>query len=321
MQLNNLKSENTSEGIDEIKHQAAYWIDLQDDDQAYNACEFLKWIDENPLHAEIYSAMSQRVQAPEIFSAARNVQAKRQRRAIGAVIGISITFLTLSQIPTTHPRHPAAGELTEFASRDGIIRNITLSDGSKLSLAGGTRLTVRMLPNARHVKLVEGTIFAVVSRDLNRPFRVETPDATIEVLGTSFEVSRSERATQLAVASGMVKFQSAGNPSATLRLTANQTASANLKGVSSVVPASTASIASWRHNWKEYNAAPLSAVVADLNRFSAIPIIIPDHDLGQRKLSGVIRLTQPNDQLDNLAALYDFEVDRGPQNIVIKPSQ
>lgn len=105
--------------------------------------------------------------------------------------------------------HTAAGERTV----------VTLPDGSTAELNGATTLTYprgfNTLPwvgaSARAVQLDGEAFFSVTDRD--RPFRVETANARVEVLGTSFDVrARFEEGrphTQVVVSEGRVRLAAA----------------------------------------------------------------------------------------------------------------
>jgi transmembrane sensor len=97
---------------------------------------------------------------------------------------------------------------------------VTLPDGSTAELNGTTTLRYprgfNRLPwigtSARTVRLDGEAFFSVTDRD--RPFRVETANARVEVLGTEFNVrARGEEEgpqTRVAVTAGRVRVQAAG---------------------------------------------------------------------------------------------------------------
>jgi transmembrane sensor len=106
----------------------------------------------------------------------------------------------------------AAGEQT----------TVTLPDGSTAELNGATTLAydrgfqaLPFMPAAqRRVRLDGEAFFAVESRD--RPFRVVTPNARVEVLGTEFDVRTHAAAesptTTVTLKSGHVRLRSTSGP-------------------------------------------------------------------------------------------------------------
>lgn len=61
---------------------------------------------------------------------------------------------------------------------------------------------------------------------------------------------------------------------------------------------------------KEFDMAPLSQVIAEANRGSAIPIRVADPAVGALKVSGRFRVDNPELTADRLAALFDLKIDR-----------
>jgi transmembrane sensor len=86
---------------------------------------------------------------------------------------------------------------------------ITLPDGSIVKMNASTRIEYpqSFSANARKVKL-SGEAFFQVTRDTLHPFIIETSNASVEVLGTSFNVSAypSARLVEVNVESGKVKL-------------------------------------------------------------------------------------------------------------------
>jgi transmembrane sensor len=99
----------------------------------------------------------------------------------------------------------AAGEHTTVSLPDGSTAE--LNGASTLTYARGFSSLLGTEPPARRVTLNGEAFFSIVSDD--RPFRVETANARVEVLGTSFHVrSRPEQntpETAVAVTSGRVR--------------------------------------------------------------------------------------------------------------------
>ena len=81
-----------------------------------------------------------------------------------------------------------------------------LEDGTLVSLRKGSTLEViEFSDNLRKVK-ISGKAFFEVKRDENRPFEVITKDATVRVLGTSFQVLGEADYTEVCVESGLVSL-------------------------------------------------------------------------------------------------------------------
>ena len=86
-----------------------------------------------------------------------------------------------------------------FSLRSGNDTRIdTLSDGTIVTLNRNSTLTTQkdLGGNARTVEL-EGEAFFLVAPDKSRPFTVHTKNATIDVLGTSFNVRAAPGSTEV----------------------------------------------------------------------------------------------------------------------------
>ena len=81
-----------------------------------------------------------------------------------------------------------------------------LDDGTIVSMKKGSSLEVLEFSDKFRRVRVSGKAFFEVERDENRPFEVVTNDATVRVLGTSFQVIGENDFTEVSVESGLVSF-------------------------------------------------------------------------------------------------------------------
>jgi len=86
-------------------------------------------------------------------------------------------------------------------------KNISLTDGTIISLAKDSKLIYpkEFIDSKRIVKL-EGKAFFDVKRDETKPFLIETNQANVEVLGTSFDLEDAGSEVTLIVKTGKVAF-------------------------------------------------------------------------------------------------------------------
>jgi ferric-dicitrate binding protein FerR (iron transport regulator) len=100
--------------------------------------------------------------------------------------GAAITFLLL---------HKRSAQNTPIAfltitSRTGEKKNITMDDGSLLTLDAGTTIRIQKdISKTRTVEVVDGQVFFDVKKDEQRPFIIHSEGLTTTVLGTSFTIS------------------------------------------------------------------------------------------------------------------------------------
>jgi len=120
----------------------------------------------------------------------------------------------------------------EIRNDDAVIKNVTLDDGSQVSLQPQSTLTIseNFSSGARVVSL-RGEAFFDVERDTLRPFYVYAGDVVTKVLGTSFTVRaiESDKKITVAVKTGKVSVStkpgvSVNQSSSEVILTPNQKA-------------------------------------------------------------------------------------------------
>lgn len=97
-----------------------------------------------------------------------------------------------------------SAELTRF---NGSEKNelVFLPDGSKVTLAKGSRISYNRLMNGKKRKVcLTGEAFFDVTKSPERPFYIHTENMIIKVLGTSFRVTASAGKESVAVKTGKV---------------------------------------------------------------------------------------------------------------------
>lgn len=95
-----------------------------------------------------------------------------------------------------------------FTAEAQQVKRLTLPDQTEISLAGGSRLTYDARHYGQEMRSVrlEGKAFFEVWHDEARPFRVETAESRVTVLGTRFQVVAGKEQTTVDVVSGKVGF-------------------------------------------------------------------------------------------------------------------
>jgi transmembrane sensor len=134
----------------------------------------------------------------------------RMAAAAALVIGAAATW------EVTRQSSPAAAPAHELIALNGQRSSVTLSDGTRVTLNGGSRLRygASYADGARDVYL-DGAAYFDVAHDAARPFRVHAHGAVIQDIGTKFSVrAYADQANlEVAVAEGIVAL---GHDSATV---------------------------------------------------------------------------------------------------------
>ncbi|WP_336961339.1 FecR family protein [Sphingobium aquiterrae] len=303
--------------IDPIKWEAAQWVERRMDDGPFDDSAFGDWIAEDPRHQSAFDIMWRRIMGPELGVALHDYGRRKaaRRTALASVAAVLMVVaggykaMPFVVLQLTTP--------TEFAAADGTAREISLEDGTRLTLGGGASVKVRYTGHDRVIELSQGALFAHVVHDERRPFRIETGDAEIVDIGTSFEVVSKPSSVRVTVAEGIVDFARSGWFRTPVRLDANEAALLDQAGLNRLPNVGAGDVAPWRGEWVEYKGETLREVVADLRSLSPVPIEIASQRLGDQPVSGRIRLTDPMGQLENLSVIQGFNIRKTEDRIIV----
>lgn len=189
-------------------------------------------------------------------------------------------------------------------------RDVTLEDGSRVTLGGATRLTTRYSRDQRLVELAEGEAYFEVVHNARRPFVVRVGKLTIHDVGTAFDVRRTGERVTVSMAEGRVRiFDQVDGKGGGLEAVAGQAVSydpsRSAMRVSSTDPAQAAA---WRDDRLEFDNEPLAVVVANINRYSARPVRIVDTDIAPLTFTGTVRTDAIDDWLHALPQVLPLKV-------------
>lgn len=288
------------------------------DAESFDKAGFDAWLAGDPRREPLFDAMWRHVMGAEMDGALRAYGRRRQSRGRLAAGAAACALLLLGGYQARPAIELFLAAPQGYAAADGAIRQVRLADGTRLTLAGGAAVAVRYTRHERQVTLTRGTIFADVRRDEDRPFRVEAGNGAVTVLGTRFEVAMKPAMVRVTVEHGLVRFGRDRWFSTPLELGADQAASLTAAGLNRDADrAPHRGTARWRTEWAEYENAPLSQVVADLESVSPLPIVIADGGLAARRVSGRIRLIEPLRQIENLSVIHGFSAHHEEDSIVL----
>ena len=94
----------------------------------------------------------------------------------------------------------------------------TLADGSVITANANTTMEIVYYRHQRLIKLSRGEAIFEVTKDTQRPFVVETPQAKVTVLGTRFAVNQLSKKVRISVDHGRVQVERADGSEQTLIL-------------------------------------------------------------------------------------------------------
>ena len=233
--------------------------------------------------------------------------------ALVAAIGIG-GFLTRPTVDT--PDFAA-----HYASAIGKLRTIGLPDGTKVTLSGRTSVVARFSRSSREIRLADGQAFFQVAHDKARPFTVMVGNNRVQDIGTEFDIWNKAGKLRVSVTHGLVTVQHrlAKQDKARYLHAGQQIETAADGAMGDVHPFDVNQVLSWRAGRLSYVDAPLADVVADVNRYSPVPISLNGRGLGDKRVTLSVPIDQTDSLLTGLEMMGEVRISRSADKVSISP--
>ena len=215
---------------------------------------------------------------------------------------------------------------TVYNNVKGQIRRIVLSDKSVLRLNGASQVRVVYEDDDRRAAMGQAEVAFTMTPSYERPFRISSGDRLIEMgegeINLLRETSQNSARTVLTVRRGQARIYPEGR--ATEAVNAGPGQQVTWTDGQPAVQARSVNAANafaWETHRLAYDKAPLSEVVADLNRYVARPIRIADPALERLIYTGVLNLEGEDMMLRRIAAVLPVQSKRMPAEILLERAQ
>ena len=222
-------------------------------------------------NAEIRLSHFDSEKAWELVAANQSKQKPVYRlKRVAAIAVILIVGSLFAYLLTQRYNQPIMVEVQTMAHQTD---SVLLADGTTVWL---NRSSILYYPEkfngkTRTVKL-EGEAFFEVTKNPEKPFKVETNFSTITVLGTTFNVNTDSLKTAVTVSTGKVNVKSAFSESNINLLPADMALASKSGVVKSQI--TNLNYLSWKTGVFRFEDTPLNHVVRDLNSFYTKPIVL-----------------------------------------------
>lgn len=208
-----------------------------------------------------------------------------------------------------------------YATTTAQHRNITLPDGTTVELGAASELQIEFTPGLRLVSLVHGQAYFDVATDA-RPFEVRAGRLLIRDIGTRFDVGLRAEGVRVTVAQGRVRLRNlasgASRSGQVLELGAGYQASLRPgHGLSTPRKVNVQRTLAWRRDVMVYLGEPLGHVVADMNRYATIPVVLGNASLKTLPVTGRWDATDVSGWLGSLASALSLQVACTPDRVVL----
>ena len=252
-------------------------------------------------HALLWSAASKAAfpkDVPERLSVRDSAVRRRWAFPLAAAASIAAVLAIWIGVPRVTGR--AAGQET-FSTAVGEHRSIALVDGSSVSLDTASIVDVAYAPRTRTVRLEHGQGYFSVAKDRARPFEVVVGKTIVRAVGTRFTVRRlANDQVEVVVFEGVVELiqpqglQRLLHPARWLeapspvRLAVGDMATEQDEKLilRSLPEAQLEHRLAWQNDRIVFENTPLGDAVDQVNRYSALPLILTDASLRDLRISG-----------------------------------
>jgi transmembrane sensor len=299
---------------------AAWRVHLTEID-ADTTAEFEAWL-ANPANTRAWAYVSRpwdylthQAQEPQMVAArqaalgdaeraSRRHRAPRlRRRVVGAIAAVLIASLA-SWGGLQWLQRPV-----DYRTAPGERRIVSLVDGSKISLDASSEVTVRYTKNSRELHLLQGQARFDVAHDVERPFSVQAGNQKVIATGTAFNIDMAGPKVLVTLIEGHVVVLDENVRSPAIAINRPRwPSSVELKAGQQLAAADTAPpvieqtdiqrVTAWTNGQVIFDNEALSSVVARVNRYTRVPIVISDSKVGAMRISGVLNEGDVNGFVD-----------------------
>jgi transmembrane sensor len=188
------------------------------------------------------------------------------------------------------------------------LKSVTLPDGSTVTMNSSTTLSYpkHFRRNARNVTLA-GEAFFEVTPDKSRPFIINTDEAAIRVVGTSFNVDTkgSSSSVEVYVSTGIVEVYKPESQDNSVFLHPGEMGKVS-KNIINSKKASNENAIAWKTGKMDFRDIPLSEAVTMLNKMYNVNIILKAQGLASIRTVGEYRY--PEEPLDTILRILSQQI-------------
>jgi transmembrane sensor len=298
-----------------MAEQAASWyLDQRDGLSPDQQAAFMAWLRESPLHVSEYLAMAQMhgdlsaaaaldpLDACELTELAsqqgqvvplrvapvpRPAQRHTPRRVWPWHAAMTACLLAVAA-PTLFMREPEPAAI--YTGDAQAIREVTLADGTQVTLDRGSLLAVRYDASERRIRVARGAALFDVAHE-SRPLRVSLGNNVLEDVGTVFDARLEETGGSVTVLSGRVRVwphDAEAGTRALADLGGGQRVHMSQQGQVRTLErhADLAAATAWLPADIHFQNATVADVAQRFHSYGAPPLLIEDAALAQTRISG-----------------------------------
>jgi ferric-dicitrate binding protein FerR (iron transport regulator) len=227
---------------------------------------------------------------------------RKRAFAYGAVL----SFAVIACIACVYLFTPGSPRIIHYSAGNAQRLEVTLPDGSKARLNSGTEISFpEKFGGQRNIELNGEAFFSV--EKTGAPFVVNTPNASVTVTGTKFNVRARGGKTNVAVAEGAVILKSAALKTGGLTIKAGESGACLYNELPLKTAAPGGSAIPWLNNTIAFYNTPLSEISEELTRQYNMKIIIADSSLAACPVTGEFSGQKIDEILQTICLTLDLK--------------
>jgi transmembrane sensor len=212
---------------------------------------------------------------------------------------------------------------TVYNNVKGQIRRIPLADKSVLLLNGAAQVRVVYEDDDRRAAIGQAEAAITMTPNEDKPFLISSGDRVTQSDGGEINIlrqtSQNGARTVLTIRKGQARVYPEDRAAEGIDAAAGDEVSwTDGQDPPQVRKVAAANAFAWENHRLAYDKAPLSQVVADLNRYVARPIRIADPSLNGLLYSGVLNIEGEDMMLKRIAAVLPVEAKPSAAEILLQ---
>jgi transmembrane sensor len=278
--------------------------------------------------------------APAALSESRRPQRSRVLLLAATIAALAVgTGLLLRGQPRA-----TDAEVRSLATAPNEHRGFTLSDGSRIELAGDSSVRTTLRARVRDIELLKGEAYFRVAHDKARPFIVHANALHVRAVGTSFDVRTSGDRVVVAVEEGSVVVEprpersgtvdsmlslfrsptpakGRGVPMQPLNVRGGQEVALGVAQEPQMLPIEPGAVASWREGRLRFAREPLSSVIASVRAANGRDIAVANAEVGELRFTGTVFSARVDAWVEGLPAIFPVTVHQEGATVTIAPRE
>jgi len=197
------------------------------------------------------------------------------------------------------------------------VQAVQLPDGSRAVLDADSAIAVHFDAHARRIELLRGRAWFEVTADGQRRFSVAAGNGVVEDISTAFTVARLDDTVETEVGQGRVRVANPVDGGWTYLQVGQRASYGAHSGVTRLADVAADRVGAWRQGELLLDETAVAEAVQEVGRYRRGPTFVRGDLSRLPAVSAALRIDQPEQALDALAATAGLQVTRLPLGVAI----